>query len=106
MKTVEQCSQYDTCKAPICPLDTNSVANSLWYPGEQVCVMRGAPSWVKTQRKITKRQPDTTRYFKVADLMAIKVVRKPVGRNPDEMAWEKTRKTHTRQNQLPLLTSG
>ncbi len=105
-KTLEQCPQYDKCKSPICPLDPSSTANSLWYPGEQICVMRGAPAWVKTQRKVAKKATDASRFFKAGDLLSMRKVRKPEGHRPDEMAWDKVRPNARRTKQLALITSG
>jgi hypothetical protein len=53
--TAPTCRNYDRCSAPLCPNDAQSLKDGLWYPDEEICVLRNAPDWVRRQRKIAKR---------------------------------------------------
>jgi len=59
----EECSNFDICSAPLCPLDKDSLENGIWYPDEEICRKRNAPMWVKAQRKIVKKTKDKDKYF-------------------------------------------
>lgn len=50
MTNKTECRYFDTCSAPLCPMD-NSPAG-VWFPGEPICKMKQVPDWVKRQRKI------------------------------------------------------
>jgi len=54
MKAIE-CPYFDSCDAPICPLDENK-EKTLWYSDEAIC-----KNWdfsdlefIKTQKKVSK----------------------------------------------------
>ena len=48
------CRSFDTCSCPICP-EQPANPHLSWFPGEDVCLKREVPAWVKRQRKINKR---------------------------------------------------
>lgn len=50
------CPKYDTCSAPICPLDPSSLKHCIWYPGEEICTNPRFREdlWIQNQKKITK----------------------------------------------------
>jgi len=45
------------CTVPLCPLDSQTLHVSIWYPSEPICTRHDIPDtgWLKTQRKIAKR---------------------------------------------------
>lgn len=49
-----KCSHFQTCGAPLCPLDNESKKHGIWYPGEAICKQQIAPRWVKKQRIIAR----------------------------------------------------
>jgi len=59
----EDCPSYESCSAPICPL--NSPEKYIWYPDEEVCrsTLQSNVDWIRTQKKIAKRAKDNTKYF-------------------------------------------
>ena len=50
-----ECRYFETCSAPLCPLDPESLDHGLWYPDEQICKRDNMPGWVKRQRKLKSR---------------------------------------------------
>ncbi len=50
-----KCKYFETCNAPICPYDSESIENGIWFPDEEVCRLKTVPEWVKKQRKIQKK---------------------------------------------------
>lgn len=82
---MEKCPSFEGCEAPLCPLDEN-LELCLWYPDEDICCKRGAPCWVKNQRKIVKivGRDNAVGFFDIARLRQLKIVRKGIrGKNPD-----------------------
>lgn len=82
------CRKYDTCNAPICPLDEQSLKCGIWYPDEEVCPVRDyvALPWVQSQRKILKRAGRTDRYFTLSMLERNCIVKGGIeGLDPDEV---------------------
>jgi hypothetical protein len=61
----EKCKYCNECNAPICPLDAESLNNSLWYSDEDICKVKKFNTlfWVSRQKKIKflSITPDT--YF-------------------------------------------
>jgi len=57
---MEECSRFDICSAPLCPLD-EEIDKRYWYPGEQICKAQkhNKHRWIKKQRSIVKRQTKT-----------------------------------------------
>jgi hypothetical protein len=71
------CGLYETCIAPLCPLDQSSL-NGIWYPDEEICRSRthGNLPWIRTQRKITRAE--ATGYFTLEILNSIRTIRKGI----------------------------
>ncbi len=82
--TSEQCRSFETCEAPLCPLEDCS--NYIWYPDEAVCKLRRViPDWVKKQRRIVKVGAPPDNYFTVEMLNVLNQIRKGItGANPDD----------------------
>lgn len=59
------CKRFDECSVPICPLDEVSMSCATWYPTESYCNSRDYSnlSWVKRQRKISKKVRNKDFYF-------------------------------------------
>ena len=57
--TAPSCGLYETCIAPLCPLDQDSL-NGIWYPDEEICRSRthGNLPWIRTQRKIARAEAE------------------------------------------------
>ena len=64
MTNPEQCKHFDSCSAPICPLD-EGVSMRNWYPDEGICKVRKFQQerWLKSQKKIKKIGSYDTGYF-------------------------------------------
>jgi len=71
------CALYETCLAPLCPLDRSSL-KGIWYPDEEICRSRshGNLSWIRAQRKIARAA--TTGYFTLEILNSIRTIRKGI----------------------------
>ena len=51
-----ECPYFDSCNAPLCPLDEEGLKKAIWYPDEEICKRRGLNySWLKVQKKIGRR---------------------------------------------------
>jgi len=59
----EKCRHWDSCSAPLCLLDSDSLENGIWYPDEEVCRKRQVPEWIKRQKKITRKARDYSKNF-------------------------------------------
>jgi len=57
-----ECTQYDKCSAPLCPLDKQTLMYGIWYPDEEIC-RKHHHRWVKTQKKIAKRARNKDHYY-------------------------------------------
>ena len=111
------CALYETCLAPLCPLDGSSL-NGIWYPDEEICRSRshGNLSWIKAQRKIARAA--TTGYFTLEILNSIRTIRKGIAgldpnvdEKPQLRRWldlhERKRSDFGRgQNTTPMLETG
>ena len=55
MKDICECSSYEKCEAPLCPL-SEELDSCVWYPDEQVCMARKFTSlhWVRIQKRLRK----------------------------------------------------
>ena len=51
-----KCSAWEHCNAPICPLDKQSIENSLWYSDEDICRRKDQQEniVIKNQKEIKK----------------------------------------------------
>ena len=84
--TMEDCRNYKTCKAPLCPLDVICLKTAIWYPDEEICSRRGLPDtgWLKVQRRIAKRAKRRDLFYRFDDLISIRQVRASIkGYNPN-----------------------
>jgi hypothetical protein len=82
--TAAQCRLYETCLAPLCPLDRCSL-NGIWYCDEEICRSRtyGNLPWIRAQRKIAKVKAGG--YFTLEMLNDIRTARKGMtGLDPNE----------------------
>ena len=80
------CALYETCLAPLCPLDRSSL-NGIWYPGEETCRSRtqGNVAWLKMQKKIAGCGAGAGRYFTLAMLNRDCIIRRGItGLDPNE----------------------
>ena len=56
-ETPEECPRFEKCDAPLCPLDSDSFKNSIWYPDEEICKYQKVNQleWIKRQRKLSEK---------------------------------------------------
>lgn len=74
-----QCKKFDSCGAPLCPLDKGSLEHGIWYSDEESCEsveFRMMP-WVKRQRKINKKATND-KYFTYGMLDRDIIIRKGI----------------------------
>ena len=50
---MKDCTCRESCSAPLCPLDQESLENGIWYPGEDICTKRGV-EFTARQRRIAR----------------------------------------------------
>lgn len=72
----QNCRNFDTCSAALCPLDLNP--KHFWYCDTEVCWAKNVPEWVKTQRKISKFNQHGIEGFTVKMLESIKRIDKEI----------------------------
>lgn len=51
-----ECRYFDTCSAPLCPLDPETLSIGAWFADEEICVLNKDLEWIRTQRKIQRKQ--------------------------------------------------
>jgi hypothetical protein len=56
IESMEQCPQFESCSASLCPLDA-FIKDRTWYSDEAVCNSRkhGCHRWIRKQRSIQRR---------------------------------------------------
>ena len=56
-ETPEECPRFEKCDAPLCPLDSDSLKNGIWYPDEEICKYQEVNQldWIKRQRKLSEK---------------------------------------------------
>jgi hypothetical protein len=60
----EECNNFNTCSAPICPLcDKEENEYYTWFQDEEICTKNNTPTWVKRQKKISRKAKDNLTYF-------------------------------------------
>ena len=87
--------RFDTCSAPLCPLDEKSLKYGIWYPDEEICSLRafGNLPWIKTQKKIVKVGARVDRYFNLKMLERNCIIKKGIeGLDPDHEEEHQLRK--------------
>jgi len=85
--TIPECKKYDTCNAPLCPLDEQSLKHGIWYPDEEICPARAYTNvaWIQNQKKMLKRSARVDRYFTLTMLERNCIVKSGIeGLDPDE----------------------
>jgi len=81
----DQCRHFDSCSAPLCPLDVKHLKVGIWYPDEDICRLKTSPNWKKIQKKIAKKTKDKNTYYTYEMLNRnCRVGRGMVGLNPDK----------------------
>jgi hypothetical protein len=71
MKTPKDCSLFEKCPAPLCPLDPGLKARA-WLIEEQVC-RKYHTRWIRKQKSIQKRQTASYqgRLISILDLISV-----------------------------------
>jgi len=85
--TSTECRLYESCSAPLCPLDPNSLEKGIWYPDEEICQARcfSRLVWVRQQGKIAKCAARMDRYFYLRMLQRRCTVKPGItGLDPDQ----------------------
>jgi hypothetical protein len=80
------CTKYQTCSAPLCPLDEDSLRNAQWYPDEEICLSQEYfhLNWIRNQKKIASKCRNTDFYFTLGMLSHNCVIGKKIeGIDPD-----------------------
>lgn len=57
-KSPQDCPQWDSCSAPLCPLDEESLKHGVFYPDEPICTSKKfgrGKLFIKNQRKIAQK---------------------------------------------------
>jgi len=56
-ETPEECPRFKKCDASLCPLDSDSLKNGIWYPDEEICKYQEVNQleWIKRQRKLSEK---------------------------------------------------
>ena len=81
----EKCPKFNTCNAPLCPLDKKSIEHGIWYPDEEVCSKRLGIDWVRKQKKIARKTKFKEGYFTVESIKNLKrISNKTKGEDPDK----------------------
>ena len=93
MGDMKQCRYFDSCSAPLCPLDGDGLAVGHWFPDEEICRARKHTrglKWVETQKKIAKKAKRVDLFFNRIMLDRDIIVRAGIeGLNPDSQTPEK-----------------
>ena len=81
-----ECSSYEKCEAPLCPL-SEELDYCVWYPDEEICVSRKFASlhWIRRQKSLRKHKATVDNgYFTRKMLDGIQRCSKTtMGINPD-----------------------
>lgn len=81
------CNQFETCSAPLCPLDPESLKHGIWYPDEEICTSTPGHgvSWIKNQRAIARKAANSDTYFTFGMLdRKFRIRRGITGLDPDK----------------------
>ncbi len=81
--TDPRCRLYETCGAPLCPLDKPEVG--IWYAEDEICRSKthGNLPWIRAQRKIARTKAKG--YFTLEMLKHIRTIRKGItGLDPND----------------------
>ena len=86
------CKNYSKCSAPLCPMDSKSLTNGIWYPDEEICrnleeranIRATGVDWVARQNKIKRKCRDIYRFFTHQMLQINFIIRSGIkGIDPD-----------------------
>lgn len=92
---MQECSSWNNCDAPLCPLDED-VTGSRWFPDDSICKSQSQKNpFIKIQRKIIKKIKDENinTYFMLDMLNKLSKIGKGVkGIDPDKDETEETEK--------------
>jgi hypothetical protein len=95
MKAIEKCPYFDSCDAPICPLD-ESKEKAIWYSDEAICKNRDFSDldFIKTQKKISKlnKKYEVIGFFTFKMLNRSLIVKKGLEGLNEESDFNKLRK--------------
>ncbi len=92
MNKPEECQRFETCGAPLCPLDQESLENGIFYASEEVCTRQGLKLlWLRNQRKIARKTKDPDIGFFTINMIdrRIKISKAIKGIDPDRPDEEK-----------------
>ncbi len=87
----EECLKFETCEAPLCPLDEESLRSGVWYPDEEICTSAkyGNKDWIRNQRKIKKRAANKDFYFTYEMLCRNCIIQRNIeGLDPDNTGFK------------------
>ena len=80
-----ECPYFDSCNAPLCPLDEEGLKKAIWYPDEGICKRRLNRPWLKIQKKIAKRAKHSDGYFTIQMLVhSCRICKGIEGLDPDK----------------------
>ena len=89
-----ECNLFETCEAPLCPLQKNSIKHGVWYGDEEICRARKfqSLSWVKKQKRIARLGlTGDDGFFSIKMLDAIHTITRSIrGADPDHFDSDKT----------------
>jgi hypothetical protein len=100
----DKCKLFESCSAPLCPIDEESLRVGIWYSDEEVCKLREYQSlpWIKMQKKIAKVKARPDRYFTLSMLKRNCVVKRGIeGLDPDKEKRENARQLKRWMSQHP-----
>lgn len=83
----KDCKRFDSCSAPLCPLDVSNLKNSIWYADEVICPLREfcKTTMVNNQNKIARRTRDLYTYYTKKMLEQKCIIRNGItGIDPDK----------------------
>ena len=107
---MEECRWFDSCKAPLCPMQENTLKDEVWYPDEKVCCLGKFKTlpWIKKQKKIAKlRLTADDGFFTVKMLEAIYAVTRALkGADSNKLNSEKKWLKRRFQNSAGLKKRG
>jgi hypothetical protein len=92
---IEKCPYFNSCNAPICPLDENK-EKAIWYSDEAICKNRDFfdLEFIKTQKKISKlnKKYEVIGFFTFKMLNRSLIVKKGLEGLNEESDFNKLRK--------------
>ena len=92
-KCSRDCPQFNSCSAPLCPADADSLKNGIFYPNEDVCQLRAFSNldWVRRQKRIAVRSKNPYFYFTLKMLCQNCIIRGGIeGLDPDATSIDET----------------